>query len=155
MMLREWHATMRCAGFWIGLLLMLLGGCGFSGSREDAAEIMEHYFTAIEARDYHAATAYYAAAFFEKTPRDRWEATLQGYNRELGDLEHYAAVRWNVKKHVGVDGGTFVQVTYKTSYSRHPATETFILQKGDAGFRIIAHRVQAKGAPKGGKTEFI
>ena len=144
------------AGLWKGLLiLMLLGGCGFSGSREDAAEIMKHYFTAIEAQDYQAAMAYYAEAFFEKTSRDQWEAKLQGYNRQLGDLEQYEAMSWNVKKHVGVGGGTFVQVIYKTRYSRHPAMEKFILQEGDLGFRIIAHRVQVKGAPKEGKTEFI
>jgi len=141
----------------IGLLLsllLLLSSCGFSASKEDVAEVMTQYFSAIEARDYPAAMDYYAEAFFKDASRDAWEAQLQKYNRQLGDLESFEAVNWNVKKNVGANAGTFVQVVYKTHYSRHPAVEKFILKKADAGFRIIMHRIDAKDLPKG-KTEFI
>jgi hypothetical protein len=141
----------------IGLLLMLLllfASCGFSASKEDVTEVMTHYFTAIEARDYPAALDYYAASFFKDASRDAWEAQLQKYNRQLGDLESFEAVNWNIKKNVGANAGTFVRVVYKTRYSRHPAEEKFILKKGTAGFRIIAHRIDAKALPRG-KTEFI
>ncbi len=138
-----------------GLWLVLLIGCGFSSSRDAASETMGRYFTAIEAQDYPAALACYAEAFFEKTSRNAWERKLRGYNRQLGSLERFEAMSWNVKKHVGANGGTFVQVVYKTAYSRHPATEMFMLQKGEEGFRIIAHRLEVKGAPKQGETEFI
>lgn len=135
-------------------LLLLLSGCGFSSSKEAVAEVMTQYFTAIEARDYPAAMDFYAETFFKDASRDAWEAQLHKYNRELGDLESYEAVNWNVKKNVGANAGTFVQVVYKIDYSRHPAIEKFILKKAAAGFRIIAHRIDAKDMPKG-KTEFI
>lgn len=141
----------------IGLLLpllLLLSSCGFSASREDAAEVMTHYFRAIEARDYPAAMDYYAEAFFKNASREAWEAQLRKYNRQLGDLESFKAVNWNVKKNVGTNAGTLVQVVYKTDYSRHPAVEQFILKKAAAGFRIIAHRIDAKDLPRG-KTELI
>jgi hypothetical protein len=136
------------------LLLLLLASCGFSASKEDVTEVMTHYFTAIEARDYPTAMDYYAASFFKDASRDAWEAQLQQYNRQLGDLESFEAVNWNIKKNVGANAGTFVQVVYKTHYSRHPAVEKFILKKAAAGFRIIAHRIDAKALPRG-KTEFI
>jgi hypothetical protein len=141
----------------IGLLLsllLLLSSCGFSASKEDVTEVMTQYFTAIEAQDYLAAMEYYAASFFKEASREAWEAQLQKYNRQLGDLESFEAVNWNVKKNVGANAGTFVQVIYKTHYSRHPAVEKFILKKAAVGFRIIAHRIDAKALPKG-KTEFI
>lgn len=136
------------------VLLLVLSGCGVSGSKDDAAEVMTQYFAAIEARDYPAAMAYYAENFFKETSRDAWEAQLHRYNRRLGNLESFEAVNWNVKKNVGVNAGTYVQVIYKTIYARHPAVEKFILKKVAAGFRIVVHRVEARGVPKG-KTESI
>jgi Protein of unknown function (DUF4019) len=141
----------------IGLLLslaLLLSNCGFSDSKEAVGEVMAQYFKAIEARNYPSATDFYAPAFFKTTSRDAWESQLQTYNRQLGDLEFFEAINWKVKKNVGANAGTFVQVVYKTRYSRHPALEQFILKKADKGFRIIAHRVDAKALPKG-KTQFI
>lgn len=141
----------------IGLLLTLalvLSSCGFSASKEAVGEVMVQYFTAIEAHDYPSAADFYAPSFFKDTSRDAWEAQLQTYNRHLGDLESFEAVNWKVKKNVGAHAGTFVQVVYKTRYSRHPAVERFVLKKADQGFRIIAHRVDAKALPKG-KPQFI
>lgn len=136
------------AGLWL-LLALLLAGCGFSASQEAAAEVMTRYFAAIETRDYEAALTVYAASFFRDTSRDAWAAHLEGYTRQLGDLESYEAVNWNVKKNVGANAGTFVQVTYKIRYSRQPAVEQFILMKADAGFRVIAHRIKARNRPPG------
>ena len=141
----------------IGLLLalwLLLSSCGFSDNRVAVAEVMTQYFTAIEARDYPAAMDFYAEAFFKNTTRDAWEAQLHKYNRQLGHLESFEAVNLNVKKKMGANAGTFVQVVYKTEYARHPAVEKFILKKAAVGFRIIAHRIDAKHLPQG-KTEFI
>jgi hypothetical protein len=143
----------RTGGLLLSLLL-LLSGCGFSSSQEAAAEVMGQYFAAIEAQDYPSAMAFYAEAFFKDSSREAWEAQLRHYNRQLGDLQSFEAISWNVKKHAGANAGTFVRVVYRTRYSRHPAVEQFILKKTDADFRIIAHRLDAKDAP-GGKTQFI
>lgn len=131
------------------LTLLLVVNCGFSSSKDDAAEVMTRYFAAIEARDYPAAMAYYAETFFKETSRNAWKAQLLSYNRRLGNLESFEAVNWNVKKNVGANAGTYVQVIYKTIYARHPAVEKFILKEAPAGFRIIVHRVEARGMPKG------
>ncbi len=140
---------------WLTLLLFLMG-CGFSSSREDAAEIMEMYFAAIEGQDFQAAMAFYAETFFKESSRKSWESKLKGYNRQLGNLESYEAISWKVKKNMGANAGTFVQAVYRTRYSRRPAVEQFILKKADAGFQIIAHRIEAKEVGKGkGKTEYI
>ena len=137
-------------------LLLLLSGCGFSDSREAAAEVMEEYFTAIKGQDYASAMAFYADGFFADASRQEWEARLRQYNRRLGDLESYEAVSWNVQKHAGSNAGTFVRVIYKTSYSRHPAVEQFILKKMPDAYRIVAHRIQAEAMPQGeGETQFI
>jgi len=136
------------------VLLLLLSGCGFSDSRDAAANVMEQYFAAIEGQDYPAAMAFYADSFFRESSRQDWEAQLRRYNRQLGDLESHEALSWNVKKHVGAKAGTFVRVVYKTRYSRHPALEQFILKKTRDAYRIIAHRIQAEGVPQG-ETQFI
>ena len=141
----------------IGLLLLfmlLLGGCGFSSSKEDAGKIMDQYFAAIQEQDYPAAMAFCAEAFFQDASREVRQARLKGYHRQFGDLQSFEAVSWNVKKKMGTNAGTFVQVVYRTRYSRPPALERFVLKEVAAGFRIIAHRVEAGGGPKG-KTEFI
>ena len=135
-------------GVWL-ILMLAAAGCGFSASREAAADAMSHYFEAVERHDYAAALAVYADSFFRDTSREAWEAQLEGYNRRLGDLMSYEAVSWNVKKHVGANGGTFVKVIYKTRYSRQPAVEQFILKKADGDFVIIAHHIQAKALPQG------
>jgi hypothetical protein len=135
-------------------MLLLLAGCGFSDSREGAAEVMEQYFTAIQEQDYPAAMAFYADAFFKDASRQEWEARLRHYNRQLGDLESYEAVSWNIQKHMGSNAGTFVRVIYKTRYSRHPAVEQFILKKMPEAYRIVAHRIQAEAMPQG-ETQFI
>jgi hypothetical protein len=135
-------------------LLLVMSGCGFSDSREAAAEVMEQYFAAIEGQDYLSATAFYADGFFKESSRQDWEDQLRRYNRQLGDLESYEAVSWNVKKHVGANAGTFVRVVYRTHYSRHPALEQFILKKAQTEYRIVAHRIQAEAMPRG-ETQFI
>ena len=140
-----------CTGM---MILLLLTSCGFSDSRDEAAEVMNRYFAAIEVQDYTVAMDLYADAFFRDTSRDAWEAQLRSYRRLLGDLESFEAISWNVKKNVGVKAGTFVRVVYRTRYSRHPAMEQFILKKADEGFRIISHRLDAEKAP-GGKTQFV
>ena len=139
---------------WGLILVLVAAGCGFSASREAAAEAMAGYFAAMERRDYTAAVAVYADSFFRDITREAWEAQLEGTTRQLGNLESYEAVSWNVKEHVGVNAGTFVKVIYKTHYSRQPAVEQFILKKADGGFVIIAHRIKAKNLPQG-KTHFV
>ena len=136
------------------VLATLLAACGFSGSREAASEVMARYFDAIQNRDYTAAVEVYADSFFRDSSRETWEAQLEGYTRQLGDLEFYEAVSWNVKKHVGANAGTFVRIVYRTRYTRQPAVEQFILKEADAGFRIIAHRIEARNLPQG-ETFFI
>jgi hypothetical protein len=129
-------------------------GCGFSASREAAAESMARYFEAVEHRDYDAALAVCADSFFQETSREVREAELAANARRLGDLLSYEAVSWNVKKNVGAGAGTYVKVVYKTRYSRQPAVERFILKKVDRQFAIIAHQIEARGLPRG-KTHFI
>lgn len=143
----------RIIGCWL-VLALLTTGCGFSASREQAAETVARYFEALEQRDYTAALAVYADSFFREVSREAREAQLEGYTRQLGDLQAYEAVRWDVKKHVGANAGTFVKVVYKTRYSRQPAVEQFILRKADGDFVIISHRIEARNLPKG-RTHFI
>ena len=143
----------RTCGLLLALLL-LLSGCGFNDSRDAAAEVMTHYFTAIKGQDYPSALALYADAFFGETSRQEWEAQLRHYNRQLGDLESYEAVSWNIQKHAGSNVGTFVRVIYRTRYSRHPAVEQFILTKVQDAYRIVAHRIQPETVPRG-ETQFI
>jgi hypothetical protein len=115
---------------------------------------MDQYFAAIQAQDYPAAMALCADAFFQNTSRAIRQAELKGYQRRFGDLQSFEAISWNVQKKVGANAGTLVQIVYRTRYSRHPAVERFVLKKAEAGFRIIAHRLEVKGMPKG-KPEFI
>ena len=143
----------RIIGLWL-VLGLLMSGCGFSASREAAAKTMARYFEALKQHDYAAALAVYADSFFKDVSREAWEVRLEDYMRQLGDLQRYEAVRWNVKKHVGANAGTFVKVVYNTRYARQPAVEQFILKKADGDFVIIAHRIEAKSLPRG-ETHFI
>ena len=144
-----------------GLLALALIGfllpasCGFSSSQEDAAGIMNHYFTALADQNYAGAVDYFADELLKKTSRPKWEAKLRGYNRQLGNLESFEAVSWNVQRKMGTDAMTLVKVVYQTRYSRRPAVETFILKKGDQGFQIVAHRMTIEDGPPEGRTDYI
>lgn len=143
----------RMIAGWL-ILTLLAAGCGFSASREAAAETMARYFAAVERQDYPAALAVCADSYFESISREAREAELADNARRLGDLLSYEAVSWNVKKNVGARAGTFVKVVYKTRYSRQPAVERFILKKADGDFAIIAHQIEAANLPRG-RTHFI
>src|SRR4029077_8492675 len=60
------------------LAIIATVSCGTYAARDEAQQYAERYFTARSGDDVAAALAFYSPKFFAGTPRDEWQATLQG-----------------------------------------------------------------------------
>lgn len=122
---------------------IILGGCGFMSSPEDARELAEkfldHRFTTGSVGD----GEYYSDLFWKHTRQEDWEYIKNMVETQLGELQSYALKNWQIQKNVkmGELSGTFVVLIYDTEYELGSGQEKITLMKGfwDREFQIIGH----------------
>src|SRR5713101_2611137 len=76
--------------FRITLLLIgcvVIGGCGFMQSKQDAEKVVARHFQAVATNGYDSAIGDYSAQFFQKTTKDEWSETLARLNGKLGGFQ--------------------------------------------------------------------
>ncbi len=134
----------------LGLILAFVTGCGlssFTDPKDDAESTMAEVFELIQVRDYESTLNYYSQNFFGVVSEEEWIGLLEHVNEKLGDLESYELLNWNVEKKLGPATGTFVQLVYRTQYSRYDAQEEIVFQKGVIGsdLKIVGHHIKSKG----------
>lgn len=124
-------------------LAALAGGCGLSRDRAEAQRVADAYFEAVRAGDLERATRLFSPDFFRQTPRERWLTGMGNLRGKLADLQGHELVNRNIRKRVGTGGGTYCQLQYQVTYSRHPAQETLLLVRptGGQSFRITGHHI--------------
>lgn len=143
------EAKMRRLGVAIGLAALVVSGCGLGQEKGKAEEVASGYFERVKQKDFEGALDFYSPKFYQATPREKWLELLGKFNGKLGDLKQYKLVGWNFKKWAGSGGtsGTYWQLQYQTTYSKHPAQETLMVFKPLRGgeFKIIAHNINSEG----------
>ena len=132
---------------WRSAALVLLAvaactACRAEASRAEAVAHADRYFEAMQAGRIDEALSMYAAEFYERTTRPKWQAKLAEVRRQLGDLESYHLETWNIEM---LPNGTFTTLAYDVTYSLHPARETITVVvpvKGGAP-GIFGHRIDS------------
>ena len=134
----------------LGLILAFFTGCGlssFTDPKDDAESTMAKVFELIQMRDYESTLNYYSQNFFGAVSEEEWIGLLEHVNEKLGDLESFELLNWNVEKKMGPATGTYVQLVYRTQYSRYEAQEEIVFQKEVRGpdLKIVGHHIKSRG----------
>jgi hypothetical protein len=134
------------AGIAIGA--MLLGGCGFVQSTQDAEKVVARHFQELATNGVDVAMTDYGDAFFKKTTKQEWRKALSNLGQKLGTYQSDTITSWRVFKNAGTTGsGTTVTLQFQVTYSKHKATENFTLFKGitDSDYKIVGHQINSTG----------
>src|SRR6185436_3431525 len=130
----------------LALTLALLPGCGSKQAKKDAEAVLTRHFQTLATNDFNAALTDYAPQFFQKTTKEEWGKVLSRLTPKLGAYQSHTVTGWRVFKNAGTLGaGTTVSLQCQVNYSKHPATESFILFKGitDSSYKIIGHNINS------------
>jgi hypothetical protein len=119
--------------------------CSITEDKEAAERTMNSVFECIRDRDYESALQYYSIEFFGETPEDQWTDILETINEKLGDLQSWDLDRWKTTRMTGTKCGTYVDMTYRTQYSKYDAVETVTLKKSGSAFKVLGHNINSEG----------
>jgi len=128
------------------LVSLMLGGCGFTQGKKDAEAVLARHFQTIGTNGFDTSMADYGPQFFQKTTKEEWTKALTKLSSKLGTYQSHTVTGWRVFKNAGTGGaGTSVSLQCQVNYSKHPATESFILFKGitDSSYKIIGHNINS------------
>lgn len=126
------------------LATLLLAGCGAEARQAQARPVVEGYFQAVKAKDLDRAITFFALRYLETRSPEGLKQDLQIITARLGELRSYrltAARSWT--DFVPPDSGTHVRLEYDVQYAKHPARETFTIQKplGRGEYKILHHAI--------------
>ena len=130
----------------LALASVLSGGCGFTQGKKDAEAVLARHFQTIATNGFDTAMADYGATFFQKTTKEEWTKALTKLSSKLGTYQSHTLTGWRVFKNAGMTGaGTTVSLQCQVTYSKHSATESFMLFKGvsDSDFKILGHNINS------------
>ena len=130
----------------LALASVLSGGCGFTQGKKDAEAVLTRHFQTIATNGFDTAMADYGATFFQKTTKDEWTKALTKLSGKLGSYQSHTVTGWRVFKNAGMAGaGTTVSIQCHVTYSKHSATESFMLFKGvsDSDYKILGHNINS------------
>src|SRR5438552_6778731 len=130
----------------LALASVLSGGCGFTQGKKDAEAVLARHFQTIATNGFDTAMAGYGATFFQKTTKEEWTKALTKLSSKLGTYQSHTVTGWRVFKNAGMTGaGTTVSLQCQVTYSKHSATESFMLFKGvsDSDYKILGHNINS------------
>src|SRR5262245_21691031 len=130
------------------LVCVLFGGCGIYQSKKDAEAVLAHHFQTIATNGYVTALGDYGPQFFQQTTRDEWMKALTEIESKLGTYQSHTTGGWRVFKNPAWKpggAGTKVSIQCQVTYSKHTATESFTLFKGetDSNYKIVGHHINS------------
>ena len=129
------------------LAIIATVSCGTYAARDEAQQFAERYFTARSGDDVAAALAFYSPKFFAGTPRDEWQATLQGLRERCGTPTSHSLTGWTAATSLGTESGSTVTLTYDVRYASCRMSETLVVFKPQGGEdKILRHLMKLEGA---------
>jgi hypothetical protein len=133
---------------WLVIWLVLgVMSCGFKKAKEDAELAVARHFEAVGSHSEAVLLAGYDPRFYSAVPREEWAKRLALVETKLGQYKSFTVASWNVQNKIGTDGGTYVSLTCKVTYSKHPADEAMVFFRAsdDDEFKIIKHGIVSEG----------
>jgi hypothetical protein len=129
------------------LVMLCLAGCGLSGDRLEAEQVLAHHFDAREHRKYESAVSDYDDLFFEAVSRVDWGKALADVDRKLGNLQHYDVSVHGLESRTTAGPGLYLKFKCKVSYPKHTSDETFFMYRrlGATRFKILGHEIDSLG----------
>lgn len=135
--------VMKTLSLLVVINAIILSGCGFLASSEDARNLAEEFLNYRFETGGVGNGQYYSDLFWKYTPQEDWDYVTDLVETHLGDLQSYTLKNWQVQKGVkmGDLSGTFVVLIYNTEYELGSGQEKITLMKGfwDNDFQIIGH----------------
>jgi hypothetical protein len=127
--------------------LVLTGGCGAGDAKAAAEQVAGQYYGCLQGRDWEGAMDLCRPEFYQAVGRDKAIEFLEKVNGKLGDLQRHDLVGWRLNKRVGTGAGTYVELSYQTTYARYPGQEVIVLYKepGTEEFKVLSHNVNSEG----------
>ncbi len=113
--------------------------------KNEAEEFMSNVYQLIQQQQFDAALEYYSGKFFTEISRDEWLSELMKINKQLGNLDTYELTFWHDKQGIGVNADHYMQMTYKTQYSKYEAIENLYLLKSGSSYVILTHQINSEG----------
>ena len=134
---------MKILSLLIIMNVIILVGCGFLSSSDDARDLAEQLLNNRFETGGAGNGVYYSDLFWKYTPQEEWDYIVDLVETRLGDLQSFTLKNWQIQKGVkmGDLSGTFVVLIYNTEYEYGSGQEKITLMKGfwDRDFQIIGH----------------
>ncbi len=108
----------------------MLAGCGVKESFKDAEVEVGKFHQALDAGELRAIWKQADPALRQGAQRAALEKVLDAVHRKLGKVKQTKQVGWNAN---ATTEGTFVTLTYQTTFERGSGAEQFVYRKGDGG----------------------
>ena len=108
----------------------MLAGCGVKESFKDAEVEVGKFHQALDAGDLRAIWQQADPTLRQGASRASLEKGLDAVHRKLGKVKEARQVGWNAN---ATTGGTFVTLTYQTTFEHGSGVEQFVYRKGDEG----------------------
>ncbi|WP_334183568.1 DUF4019 domain-containing protein [Novosphingobium sp.] len=108
----------------------MLAGCGVKESFKDAEVEVGKFHQALDAGDLRTIWQQADPELRQGAQRASLEKVLDAVQRKLGKVKEAKQVGWNAN---ATTGGTFVTLTYQTTFEHGSGVEQFVYRKGDEG----------------------
>ncbi len=128
-------------------VVLVACGCGVKQQKAEAEGVATACFDCVKEGDFEGTLDFYSAKFYQATSRKKWLEMRERIREKLGELQEYKLVGWNFRKWVGSGAGTYWQLQYETTYSKHPAQEVIVVFKPLRGgeYKIVSHNINSEG----------
>jgi hypothetical protein len=125
----------------IAALVVVVAGCSMSADTKLAEEAVARFHTMLDAAQFAAIYADAADELKKVTTQDKLTALLEAVHRKLGTVKSSMRQTWNVNYHTS---GTFITLTYATSYEGGDASEQFIYRLQGADARLAGYHINSE-----------
>src|SRR5258708_33833825 len=119
-------------------LLVVLAGCSMSADTKMAEEAVARFRTMLDAAQFEAIYAESADDLRKATTRDKFIAFLEAVHKKLGITKSAKEESWNVNYHTS---GTFITLSYGTSYERGDAREQFVYRLQGVNAKLAGYHI--------------
>ncbi|KPH60486.1 MAG: DUF4019 domain-containing protein [Novosphingobium sp.] len=120
----------------------MLGGCGVKESFKDAEIEVGKFHQALDAGQWQQIWTKADPQLRETTQRPQFEKFLDAVHRKLGKVREAKQVGWNAN---ATTGGSFVTLTYQTTFEHGSGVEQFVYRKGDGGgMTLVGYNIDSQ-----------
>jgi hypothetical protein len=117
-----------------------LTGCSMSVDKTAAEEAVTRFHATLDAGQFDSIYADSSEDLKKVTTQEKLDALLEAVHRKLGPTRSLKEQSWNVNYH---SSGTFITLTYATSYEGGDASEQFVYRLQGANALLAGYHINA------------